>query len=108
MWNNNLLFYLTSIALSQEPDEFKWNLDQTGKFLVKSHYPGLIHQNTLNVNKRLWKLKAPLKIKIFLWVYPARRYPKWNWQGSQQCCCHEIETIQQLLFDYRMSQLAGP
>ena len=66
MWNN-LVSRLSTIVLSQERDEFKWNLDQTGVFSVKSHYLGLINQNTPNLNKRIWKLKAPLKIKIFLW-----------------------------------------
>ena len=66
MWNN-LVSRLSTINLSQERDGFKWNLDQTCVFSVKSHYLGLINQNTPNQNKRIWKLKAPLKIKIFLW-----------------------------------------
>jgi len=47
--------------------EFKWKLDPTGVFTVKTHYHGLINQNVPNTTKKLWKLKAPLKIKIFLW-----------------------------------------
>ena len=65
MWNN-LVSRLSTIVLSQEKDDFKWNLDQTAVFSVKSHYLGLINQNIPNLNKRIWKLKAPLKIKIFL------------------------------------------
>jgi len=49
MWNN-LVSHLSTIVLSQERDEFKWNLDQTGIFSVKSHYLGLINQNTPNLN----------------------------------------------------------
>jgi hypothetical protein len=30
---------------------------------VKSHYLALIHLDVPNLSKRLWKLKAPLKIK---------------------------------------------
>ena len=52
MWNN-LAAHLTNIVLNHEQDDFKWNLDQTGVFTVKSHYLGLIHQNTLNTNKKL-------------------------------------------------------
>ena len=95
MWNN-LVSHLSTIVLSQERDEFKWNLDQTGIFSVKSHYLGLINQNTPNLNKRIWKLKAPLKIKIFLWylrrgvILTKDNLAKRNWQGNHQCCfCHE-------------------
>ena len=86
-------------------DGFKWNLDQTDVFSVKSHYMGLINQNTPNINKRIWKLKAPLKIKIFLWYFrqdvilTKDNLAKRNWQGQQQCCfCHENESIQHLFF----------
>ena len=66
MWNN-FASRLPTVVLSQERDDFKWNLDQTGDFTVKSHYLGLIHQGIPNLNKRIWKLKTPLKIKVFLW-----------------------------------------
>ena len=104
MWNN-LVSRLPTIILGQDRYNFKWKLDQTGVFLVKSHYLGLINQNTPNLNKRIWKLKAPLKIKIFLWylrrgvVLTKDNLTKRNWQGNQQCCfCHENKTIQHLFF----------
>jgi len=65
MWNN-LLSRLTIVVLSQQEDEFIWTLDQKGEFSVKSHYLGLIHETIPNTNKRLWKLRTPLKIKVFL------------------------------------------
>ena len=93
-------------------DGFKWNLDQTDVFSVKSHYMGLINQNTPNINKRIWKLKAPLKIKIFLWYFrqdvilTKDNLAKRNWQGQQQCCfCHENKSIQHLFFDYRFTRM---
>ena len=65
-----------------------------------------------NVNKGLWKLKIPLKIKIFLWylkrsvILTKDNLAKWNWQGNQQCClCHENEMIQHLFFDCRFTQM---
>jgi len=91
MWNN-LLSCLNHVALSQEEDEFWWNLDQKGEFSVKSHYLGLIYQNVPNLSKQLWKLKAPLKIKIFLWylhrgiILTKGNLAKRNWQGSKQYC----------------------
>jgi len=89
MWNN-LVSRLSTIVLSQERDDFKWNLDQPGVFSVKSHYLSLINQNIPNLNKSIWKLKAPLKIKIFLWylrqgvILTKDNLAKCNWQGNQQ------------------------
>ena len=87
MWNN-LVSRLSTIVLSQQRDGFKWNLDHTDVFPVKSHYLGLINQNTPNLNTRIWKLKAPLKIKIFLWyfrrgvIHIKDNLAKRNWQGT--------------------------
>jgi hypothetical protein len=65
-----------------------------------------MHSDVPNLNKRLWKLKVPLKIKIFLWylrrgvVLTKDNLAKCNWQGSILCCfCHKDETIQHLFFD---------
>ena len=89
-----------------------WNLDQWGEFSVKSHYLGLIYQNVPNLNKRLWKHKAPLKIKIFLWylrrgvILTKDNLAKLNWQGSKQCCfCHKNEMIHHLFLDCRFAHL---
>ncbi|CAA0807930.1 Unknown protein [Striga hermonthica] len=73
IWNNQAT-RLAAINLSQEEDEFKWDLDPAGVFSVKTHYRALINQNVPNVNKKLWKLKTPLKIKICLW-YLRRGFP---------------------------------
>jgi len=87
MWNN-LVSRLSTIVLSQQRDGFKWNLDHTDVFPVKSHYLGLINQNTPNLNTRIWKLKAPLKIKIYLWYFRRAvilikdNLAKRNWQGT--------------------------
>jgi hypothetical protein len=53
--------------LTQEQDVFRWNLDPKGQFSVKSHCSALIHQDVPNLNKIIWKTKAPLKIKNFMW-----------------------------------------
>lgn len=53
----------------------------------------MIHANIHNLNKRLWKLKAPLDIKIFLmvstkWagvVLTKDNLAKHNYQGSKKC-----------------------
>jgi hypothetical protein len=73
---------------------------------VKSHYQALIIVDVPNFNKRLWKPKAPLKIKIFLWylrrgvVLTKDNLAKRNWHGSKMCCfCHKDETIKHLFFE---------
>jgi len=111
IWNN-LAARLANITLNHERDDLKWNIDQAGVFTVKSHYLGLIHHNIPNTNKKLWKLKIPLKIKIFIWylkqgvILTKDNMARRNWQGSQQCCfCHEDETIQHLFFDCRVTRL---
>jgi hypothetical protein len=83
---NEMLSQITNVTLTHEPDEFRWNLLRSGQFSMKSHYLALIHSDVPNLNKRLWKLKVPLKIKIFLWylrrgvVLTKDNLAKCNWQ----------------------------
>ena len=86
---NNLLPRITNIVLSQQEDEFCWNLHPNEQFSVKSHYLAMIHNDVPDINKGLWKLKAPLKIKIFLWyllrgvVLTKDSLAKRSWHGSK-------------------------
>ena len=65
---NNLLSRLEGIELRQERDEFRWNLDQSGVFSVKSHYLGLIHQDTPNLNKKTLETENPTENQNLLMV----------------------------------------
>jgi hypothetical protein len=54
----------------------------------------------------LWKLKLPLKIKIFMWYVKCRvvltkdNLARRNWQGNKMCAfCSHQEMIQHLFFD---------
>jgi hypothetical protein len=111
---NALLPRIANIVLSQVQDEFRWTLTQNGLFSVKSHYLALVHCDVPSVNKRLWKLKVPLKVKIFLWylrqgvVLTKDNLAKRNWQGSTKCCfCHKEETIKHLFFNVGLPVLCG-
>lgn len=64
---NDLLSRVANVSLTQGHDIFRLNLDPKGQFSVKSHYLASIHQDTPNLNNLILNLKAPLKIKIFLW-----------------------------------------
>ncbi|WVZ98282.1 hypothetical protein U9M48_043744, partial [Paspalum notatum var. saurae] len=107
---NSFLSCLEGLDLSQGQDAFYWNL--TPKFSVKSHYAALMLSNSPNVNSDLWKLKAPMKIKILLWylqkgvIFTKDNLAKRNWHGSLTCVsCHKEETINHLFFECRLARL---
>ena len=107
----SLLSRIQGVELSHEQDTFRWTLSTNGRFSVKSHDAALMLRNIPNVNKELWKLKAPLKFKIFLWylrkgvILTKDNLAKRNWQGSLSCAsCHKEETIQHLFFDCRLAR----
>ena len=88
--------------LTQEQDEFHWDLDPKGQLSVKSHYSALIHLDISNLNNIIWKIKTPLKVKKFSLV-PSEgiltkdNLAKHNWQHSQKhCFYHKNETIKHL------------
>ena len=62
---NDLLPQIANIQLAENRDISLWNLHQNGQFSVKSLYLALIQNNSPNVNSRLWKNRALLKLKIF-------------------------------------------
>jgi hypothetical protein len=79
--------------------------------LCKSHYLALIHLDVPNLNKRLWNLKTPLKIKIFLWylqrgvILTKDNLAKQNWNDNVKCCfCHKDETIKHLFFECQLAR----
>jgi hypothetical protein len=91
---------LMSIHLSNEPNTFVWNLNESGLFSVKSMYLDLMNGHTRFLRKYLWKIKVPLKIKIFMWFLSNRvlltkdNLAKRKWIGCQKCC---FVTIMKLL-----------
>jgi hypothetical protein len=103
---NNLVAKISAYQLSDGRDIFTWDLHRNGNFTVRSMYQYLMNQETPFVNKFLWKLKIPLKIKIFLWylqqgvILTKDNLTKRNWSGSKKYCfCDLKETIQHLFFD---------
>jgi hypothetical protein len=105
----SLLSRIQGLELSHDMDSF-WSLASNGRFSVKSHYAALMLRNIPNLNKDIWKIKAPLKFKIFLWylrrgiILTKDNLAKRNWQGSLICVfCHKEETINHLLFECRLA-----
>ena len=103
---NNLLIILSTIQLSDGIDEFKWNLLESRKFTVNSLYRALIQPDIpVDDNSKIWKMKIPLKTKIFAWylrkgvILTKDNLVKRNWHGSSSCVfCHHDETIRHLFF----------
>ncbi len=92
---------LTGAQLSDSRDCFRWRWTPSELFSVKSMY--LFLQDTGVSDKRfvlLWKLKIPLKVKIFVWpvlrrrVRTADRLLKRGWNGPGLCvyCLRILET----------------
>jgi hypothetical protein len=104
LWND-LVRRIMHVRLNDQKDVFIWNLHQNGIYTVYSLYLTLINNGMANINKQLWRVKTPLKIKIFMWymkkevVLTKDNLARRNWGGSKQCsfCLHN-ETIQYLFF----------
>jgi hypothetical protein len=58
---------LMDVQLTTQPDHFKWGLTKSGLFTVKSMYLDYMDDHTKYLHKYLWKIKVPLKIRIFMW-----------------------------------------
>ena len=58
------------VQLSQQPDQLRWKLTQNGVFSVKSMYVDIINSGIIPRALHIWKVKVPLKIKVFMLVCP--------------------------------------
>ena len=63
----HLVRRLMDIQLSQQPDHLHWKLANNGEFSVKSMYLDIINTSVIPNSKHVWKVKVPLKIKVFMW-----------------------------------------
>ena len=101
----NLVTRLMGVQLSDNNDVFRWSLTPSGLFTVRSMYLDLLDGPAGDFKKYIWKIKVPLKIRIFMWfvynkvILTKDNLKKRNWQGSSKCCfCDQDETIQHLFF----------
>jgi hypothetical protein len=100
-----LVLRLMDIHLTESPDTFKWSLNHNGQFSVNSIYQAFLGAKVVPNNSHLWKIKVPLKIKVFLWllyrevILTKDNLVKRNWHGNILCCfCNNVETIHHLFF----------
>jgi hypothetical protein len=91
------------INRNEEPDRFTWTLTPSGVFSVKFLYADLMNDHTQYLQKYLWKMKVPLKIRIFMWflhkkvILTKDNLKKRSWTGCSKCgFCDGEETIEHL------------
>jgi len=63
----NVVLMVANVHLTNQRDHFGWRLHQNGLFSVNSMYRALLGVQALPYNNLIWKLKLPLKIKVFMW-----------------------------------------
>ena len=70
-----------------------------------SQYKSLCEAETGDRNKRLWKAKIPLKIKIFMWLIKMNailtrdNLARKGWKGNKTgSFCANLESIEHLIF----------
>jgi hypothetical protein len=100
------------VNLSTESDRLCWKLNDLGVFSVKSLYLDLMNGHTPFLRKYLWKLKIPLKIKIFMWFLDNKvlltkdNLAKPNWCGCQRCYFSDSnETVERIFSNCPFSQI---
>jgi mannosylglycoprotein endo-beta-mannosidase len=101
----HLVGRLIEVNLTDTKDNFVWNLMTSKEFTVKSMYLDYMTGHTRYLRKYIWKIKVPLKIRIFMWflhrkvILTKDNLARRNWQGPKTCCfCDQDETIQHLFF----------
>ena len=63
----HLVSRLMEVLLAHQPDQLCWKLTRSGQFTVKSMYIDVINSSVIRSSKHVWKVKVPLKIKVFMW-----------------------------------------
>jgi hypothetical protein len=101
-----------AVRLTDDPDNFVWKLTTSGLFTVKSMYADLMNGHTVFLRKYIWKLKVPLKVKIFMWflyhkvILTKDNLAKRNWNGCKKCAfCDSEESINHLFFHCPFAKL---
>ena len=99
----HLVARLMQVTITDQADVFKWKLTTNGKFSVKTLHADYMNGHTRFLHKYLWKLRIPLKIKIFLWFLNKKvlltkdNLAKRRWTGCKKCVfCDTDESVEHL------------
>ncbi|KAJ3700817.1 hypothetical protein LUZ61_004522 [Rhynchospora tenuis] len=101
-----LPFFYASIIISSNDPTVAWRWTNSGAYTSASAYALLADPGVRSpYHLKLWKLKAPLKVKIFLWLLlqdrllTQRNLLLRNWPANDRCACcsaHPLETASHL------------
>lgn len=58
----------SSVTLNDQEDKCSWLLTRSGKFYVRSLYLALKTNQVAWPHRNLWKVRIPLKVKVFIWL----------------------------------------
>lgn len=93
----------SQIELGTHADSSRWLLEKNGQFSVKSFYNVLAVKQVDFPFKYFWKIKLPLKIKVFMWLIDKNSILTRDnllhrgWQGPKECVfCGNDESIDHL------------
>lgn len=99
------------VNLNEGNDIFKWDLNKSDIFSVRSMYLAWLQDGVVSYRNPLWQIRIPLKINFFLWylykgvILTKDNLAKRNWQENTKCCfCNSSESIQHLFFDCHFSR----
>ncbi len=104
---------MRDITTKDDLDKIRWRWNTTGGFSVKSLYCFL--QDGGGADRRfvyLWKIMAPLKVKIFVWLVLRKRVLttdnllKRGWNGEGRCsfCAEGNESGEHLFLTFHFSK----
>lgn len=102
-----------SLILNDQQVKIVWNLTKNGMFTAKSFYLALQSKGVKFPYRKLWKLKIPLKIKVFVLLLIKNKILtkdnlfKRGWRKGDRKCkfCDKHENILHLFFECQMSRL---
>jgi hypothetical protein len=86
---NSLVLRMVNVHLNDQDDILRWSLIKMGQFSTRSMYNAILNLNILPNLRFLWKIKIPLKVKIFLWflfsgvTLMKDNLVRRNWHGSE-------------------------
>lgn len=108
----HLVERIMQVHLAEQSDSIRWILTKNGVFSVKSMYSHLINTGILPTSVPIWRIKVPLRIKIFMWfihkgvILTKDNLLKRSWRGRPNCCyCEQNETIKHLFIECPLAKL---
>ena len=108
-----LINLVKQVVLSDSSDQPVWMLNSSSKYSVKSFYKMINFGGvSSDVKDDIWKIKVPLRIKIFMWfvhkqvILTKDNLLRRSWVGNSLCCFYDNdETIQHLFIDCPLAKL---